>query len=131
MRAAMPAPLERMLKGSPTDSMEVAKEIVGDKVHVDHALLAQLSRDKHLGRWPRIAAIYALGLVGERELAGVLRDVLSDRTEDLKVREHAAEALGNIGDRDSLSLLHDVLASERSAKLRHSCKYAIRELGTL
>lgn len=128
MQVVIPQFLEPMLKGSPAESMEIAKQIVGDHIHVDHALLAKLGEDKQLGRWARIAAIYALGLVGEVELAMSLRHVLSDKTDDVKVREHAAEALGNIGDRDSVDLLRKVMTNAKSSKLRHSCEYAIREL---
>lgn len=131
MHAAVPQSLEPMLKGTPADSMEIAKQIIGDRIHVDHALLAQLGEDKSIGRWPRIAAIYALGLVGEPEFAAALRHVLSDTTDDVKVREHAAEALGNLGDRDALGLLQHVMAAAKSPKLRRSCEYAIRELSIL
>jgi HEAT repeat protein len=127
----IPESLEPMLHGSATDSMEIAKLIIGDRIQVDHGILAQLGEDKSLGRWARIAAIYALGFVGEVEFSPALRHVLSDKTDDLKVREHAAEALGNIGDREALELLRKVIETERSVKLRNSCEYALHELATL
>src|SRR5436190_22190602 len=128
MPVTLPPPLKTLIEGTPIESMEVAKEIIGDKIQVDPKILAQLSLDKKLRHSSRIAAIYALGLVGEPALGAALRKVLADHTDDIDVREHSTEALGNIGDISALDLLHTVLTAESNPKLRKSCEFAIREL---
>jgi len=130
--AAIPATLQPMIEGSPIDSMEVAKAIVGEDLHIDPNVLAHLAKEKTFSTSARVAAVYALGYVAEtEEQAAVLRDILADQTDDLTVREHAAEDLGNLGDKGSLTLLQNVLAIETSEPLRASCRYAIEELNEL
>jgi HEAT repeat protein len=117
------------LFGSPEESMDAAKSIIGNRISADHALLGQIGAAKDVQKWPRIAAIYALGFVGERESAPVIRRILADETNDPAIRAHAAEALGNLRDRDSVGLLRDVLAHRPPSDVAESCSYALHELG--
>ena len=121
--------LAQVLTGSPADCMEVAKKIIGRQIPANLGMLAKIGQDKSLGIWQRIAAIYALGFLGEWEFTKTLGDILADPTDDLAVRSHAAEALGNLGDRHMADLLRDVLSRKPPKELRESCKYALGELG--
>ena len=120
--------LARALGGSPADCMEWAKKIVGDQLAVEHRVLAEIGSDKSLRDWPRIAAIYALGLIGEREFSAALADILADTSNSPAVRGYAAEALGNIGDKRQLSLLKRVRRQKPSRELAESVDYALEEL---
>jgi HEAT repeat protein len=117
-----------MIEGTPIESMEIAKQIIGAKIKVDPAALASIAANKEFRKGTRIAAVYALGLIGEPTHAGSLKQIVSDQADDIDVREHAAEALGNIHDPTSLDLLREVLAAEKNLALRASCEFAIREL---
>jgi len=120
--------LLHMLTGSPGDCMEAAKKMIGGQIPTDHRTLAKIGRDKSLEVWPRIAAIYALGLLGERKFADALGNIVADRTDDLAVRSHAAEALGNLGNKDITGVLRDVLRGKPPKELREACTYALGEL---
>ena len=112
----------------PVQCMEWAKQVVGGKASYDEAALVALARDQAAGEWPRIAALYALGLVGSADVCPAIRDLLADAGEIETVRSHAAEALGNLGDRDAARLLHDVLQDQPGKSLRESCEYALSEI---
>lgn len=108
----------------------MAKSIVGGKTTVSNKILGEVGLDKSAGTWPRIAAIYALGFVGDSRSTPKLRKILADETDDAAVRAHAAEALGNIGDRAVVGLLRDILGHQPPPELRESCTYALDELDT-
>jgi len=127
-RSSIPPHLLPLMEGDPATAMEVAKAIIGDKIKVDHKLLAQIAADKSIRKWSRIAAIYALGLAAEDGFAPDLRKILADDTDDATVRGHAAEALGNLQDRASISLLRDILDHKPPPELSESCSYALQEL---
>ena len=118
----------QMLSGSPADCMEVAKKIIGRQIPVNNVTLAKIAQDKSLSIWQRKAAIYSLGFLGEAKCAQILGDVVSDLTEDLSVRSHAAEALGNIGEKRMVGLLKNILALKPPEELQESCRYALDEL---
>jgi HEAT repeat protein len=120
--------MRQLSADDPVQCMEWAKQIVGGKAAYDEAAFVALARDSTAGDWPRIAAIYALGLVGSGEVCPVIRDLLGDPGESEAVRSHAAEALGNLGDRDAVRMLKDVLQNEPSEALRESCEYALSEI---
>ncbi len=128
-RSPIPESLYRLIEGDPATSMEVAKRIIGDDVRIDHNLLAQIATDKSIRKWSRIAAIYALGFVGEDKFADTIRKILADATDDVLVRSHAAEALGNLRDKASVPLLQNVLRYGPPPDLSESCSYALSELG--
>jgi len=121
--------LSTILGGSAADCIEAAKAIIGGKITIKNKVLAEISLGKSSGKWPRIAAIYALGFVGDNGSTAKLRKILADETDDAAVRAHAAEALGNIGDRAVVGLLRDILGHEPAPELRESCTYALDELG--
>jgi HEAT repeat protein len=127
-RSSIPPQLLTLLQGSPAVAMEVAKAIIGDKIKVDHNLLADIAADKSIPKWSRIAAIYALGFVAGDGFTVSLRKILADDTDDAIVRGHAAEALGNLQDRASISLLRDILGHKPPPELSESCSYALQEL---
>jgi HEAT repeat protein len=110
------------------ESMETAKKIIGGHIEAEPAELARIAQDKDVGKWPRIAAMYTLGFLGNRAFSPVLRHILADSSNDLDIRSYAAEALGNIGDQDAAMLLKKVLRDVPPAALRESCKYALEEL---
>ena len=120
--------LTRALAGSPADCMEAAKKIIGRQIAANPRTLSKIGQDKSLGTWQRIAAIYALGLLGEKEFSKILGNILSDPADDLGVRSHAAEALGNIGDSHMTGMLRDILSRKPPKELRDSCTYALEEL---
>lgn len=109
-------------------SMETAKKIIGGHLEAEPAELARIAQDKDVGKWPRIAAMYTLGFLGNREFSSVLRHILADSSNDLDIRSYAAEALGNIGDQEAATLLKNVLRDAPPAALRESCQYALEEL---
>ena len=121
--------LSTIFAGSAADCIEAAKAIVAGKITVKTKVLAEVGVDKSSEKWPRIAAIYALGFIGDSRSTPKLR-ILADETDDAAVRAHAAEALGNIGDRAVVGLLRDILGHEPTPELRESCAYALDELGT-
>src|ERR1700730_6794873 len=90
-------------------SMETAKKIIGGHLEAEPAELARIAQDKDVGKWPRIAAMYTLGFLGNREFSSVLRHILADSSNDLDIRSYAAEALGNIGDQEEAMLLKNGL----------------------
>jgi HEAT repeat protein len=112
----------------PIQCMEWAKQIVGGKAPYDEPTLLMLAQNSASGEWPRIAALYVLGLVGSRDVCPLIRNLLADPGESEAVRSHAAEALGNLGDRESVGLLHDILQAEPGLPLRESCEYALGEI---
>jgi HEAT repeat protein len=121
--------LLKLLTGSPADCMEVAKKIIGRQIPADQTTLAKIARDKSLQTWQRIAAVYALGFLGNARIAETLGEIASDSTEELAVRSHAAEALGNLGDGNMTGLLREILKHKPPKELRESCNYALQELG--
>jgi HEAT repeat protein len=128
-RSSIPQSLSRLIQGDPATSMEIAKRIIGGDIRIDHNLLAQIATDKSIRKWPRIAAIYALGFVGEDKFVDTIRKILADATDDVLVRSHVAEALGNLRDKCAVPLLQDVLNYEPPPELSESCSYALNELG--
>jgi len=118
-----------LFNDDPIESMETAKKIIGGYMKVDSAELAEIAQDNNIKKWSRIAAIYALGFLGEEKFAPILRNILADVTNGVDIRSHAAEALGNIGDRDAAMLLKDILGHAANLALRESCQYALEELG--
>ena len=126
-RSSIPQSLSRLIQGDPATSMEVAKRIIGGDIRVDQNFLAQIATDKSIRKWPRIAAIYALGFVGEDKFADTIRRILADSTDDVLVRSHAAEALGNLRDKGAVPLLQNVLRYEPPPELSESCSYALNE----
>ena len=121
--------LSTIFAGSAADCIEAAKAIVAGKITVKNQVLAEIGVDKSSEKWPRIAAIYALGFIGDSRSTPKLRKILADETDDPAVRAHAAEALGNMGDRAVVGLLRDILGHEPTPELRESCAYALDELG--
>jgi len=117
------------LFGNAVDAMETAKAIVGNRIRVDPAILADIGADKSLERWSRIAAIYVLGLLGKVRYSPMLRGILGDEAEDATIRGHAAEALGNLRDKRSAVVLQRMLSVEAAPELRESLSYALQELG--
>jgi|ERR1700733_3860632 HEAT repeat protein len=124
----IPASLSRMMGGDPIEAMEIAKQIVGGDIPVVPRVLGQIAANGLQPKWTRIAAIYSLGFLGNRNFLPELRDILSDNKIDDEIRSYAAEALGNIGDEDSVSILRDVLRSHPTGELLASCNYALNEL---
>jgi HEAT repeat protein len=120
--------MAHVFSDDPATAMEMAKAIIGGRVHVGYDALAQEASDNAASKWPRIAAIYALGFLADPRISPILREILSDNRLDSDVRAHAAEALGNIGDRDSIMLLKDILGNSPTSELRESCEYALGEL---
>jgi HEAT repeat protein len=110
------------------ESMETAKRIIGGHLKVDHAELARIAQATDVGKWPRIAAMYTLGFLGDKTFSPVLRRILADSRNDLDIRSYAAEALGNIGDQDAAMLLKEILRHAPPWALRESCEYALEEL---
>jgi HEAT repeat protein len=124
-----PAPSSVLpLFAEPADAMEFAKRIIGGTAKVNQRDFAAIAKDKAHPKWTRVAAIYALGLIGARRQAPSLRRIVGDHGDDPFVRAHAAEALGNIGDRRAPDLLISILATHPPPELRESCEYALREL---
>src|SRR5271167_4641241 len=109
------------------ESMETAKKIIGGHVEANPAELSRIAQDKNVGKWPRIAAMYTLGFLGDKKFSPILRYILADSSNDLDIRSYAAEALGNIGDQDAAMLLKNVLRDAPPAALRESCEYALEE----
>src|SRR6266403_767978 len=85
--------LSTILSGSAEDCIEAAKAIIGGRIPVKSKVLAEISVDKSAAKWARIAAIYALGFVGDHGSTVKLRKILADESDDDAVRAHAAEAL--------------------------------------
>jgi len=56
--------------------MEAAKKIIGRQIAANPRTLSKIGQDKSLGTWQRIAAIYALGLLGEKEFSKILGNIL-------------------------------------------------------
>src|ERR1700693_2154338 len=118
-----------LLSDDPVESMETAKKIIGGTAALDNVSLSKIAGDKDIGKWPRIAAIYALGFApGAGDYAPTFRRILSDEKEDPEIRSHAAEALGTIGDREAVVILKAVLGHAPPEPLRESCEYALEEL---
>jgi HEAT repeat protein len=120
--------LVQLLSGDAVQCMETAKKIIAGGLAIAPAELVEIARAKAQGKWPRIAAIYALGLVGGDEVSPTIRAILADSENDEDVRSHAAEALGNLRDRGAVILLRDILAHAPEPALRDSCEYALGEL---
>jgi HEAT repeat protein len=110
------------------ESMETAKKIIGGHLEAEPAELVRIAEGKDVGKWPRIAAMYTLGFLGNTKFAPVLSKILADSSNDLDIRSYAAEALGNIGDPEAATLLKRVLRDAPPAALRESCQYALEEL---
>jgi HEAT repeat protein len=118
-----------LTSGDPVENMETAKKVIGGDADIDNVTLSKVAENKSLGKWPRIAAIYALGFAaGAAGYAGLFRRILSDEREDPEIRSHAAEALGNLRDRNAVMLLKDILGHASDPALLASCRYALGEL---
>ena len=76
-------------------------------------VLAELTR--HRSAWIRACAVFALGLVGTRELVEKLEALTRD--DDELTRLNAVEAIGKLGSRESLPFL-ERLASRTKGKLQ-------------
>src|SRR5260370_26403010 len=98
--------------------METAKQIIGHKLMVDPESLEPILLDKSSRRWARIAAIYSLGVLGERSAVAAPLGILSDCRESIGVRAHPAEALGNINDAAAVPDLARALPQEAPPSLR-------------
>jgi HEAT repeat protein len=128
MTESIPQSLLPMINGNPSQAMEIAKQIIGGKLPVEHRQLAAIAKDPQNSKWSRIAAIYALGFLADKEFVDDLRKLLADRDTDPDIRSHAAEALGNIRDRGSIILLRNVLRTRPTGPLLESCNYALNEM---
>ena len=124
----IPASLSPMISGDPVEAMEIAKQIVGGDIPVAPRVLGPIAADGQQPKWTRIAAIYALGFLGNRNFLPELRAILSDAKIDGEIRSYAAEALGNIKDKDSINLLRDVIINHAAGELLESCNYALNEM---
>jgi len=119
-----------MLSGRPDDAMEAAKRIVTRKAQIDPALLAEIASNRTYKKWSRIAAIYALGFADYKRFGQTPLRVLSNRSEDSALRDHAAEALGNMREPRATATLGKVLMAKENPRIKRSCIYALSEIGT-
>ena|ERR1700734_4086067 len=129
MNDVLPLSLSPLMSGDPDAAMEVAKQIIGGQLPVDHRLLVKIATDEAKPKWTRIAAIYALGFLGDKTAAPEMREMLGNSEIDVDIRSHAAEALGNIRDRSSIKVLKSVLRRSPPGPLEESCNYALSEMG--
>jgi len=119
----------RIVTGDPVDAMEAAKEIIRSRKPPSAAWLEEVAGDSSCREWSRIAAVYALGFLGNKPSASVLVRILQDEREHPKLRGHAAEALGNLRERRALSVLRKILMSDERSDLKKWCVYAASEIG--
>lgn len=89
-------------------------------------LLKLLTEDKE--NQVRIAAVYALGLLGAREALETILEILKNKNEDSGLRGSAAEALADIGDTRAIDPLMEALSDE-SVEVRFWSVFALGELG--
>lgn len=75
----------------------------------------------------RIAAAYALGMLGDRRYAHRLASILENQKEDPSLRSHVAEALGRIGDENSVESLSRAL-DEDLEDVVYSSVYALGQI---
>jgi HEAT repeat protein len=121
--------LALMLAGDPIQAMESAKKIIGGKVNIDPALLAEIASNKTYKKWSRIAAIYALGFVNYTPSAQELIRILGSRDEDSRLKDHAAEALGNMNEPRATAILARILRAKEKPHVKQSCIYALSQIG--
>lgn len=76
----------------------------------------------------RSASAAMLGWIGSKSAAKYLHEVLLDKSEDVGVREHAAEALGSIGSRRSVGPLITVL-KDPNPVVRYWASFALGKIG--
>ena len=122
-----PAALTPMLgAGAAAPVREVALEVAG------RLRLAELSPSLraclHDGDDLAATAAEGLGLIGDIEAAGALRDLAGDQARALPARAAAVTALGSIGDPGSVPLLEPLLASG-DWPIRAAAARALGQLG--
>src|SRR4051812_4133996 len=114
--------------GSPEDSMEAAKWLIGHWERSYSPILRSIALEKRAKPWSRIAATYTLGLSGDRGTTDALIEILLDTHNSVVLRSHAAEALGNLRAIRAKSSVYRCLRSTKNAILTRSLKYALQEL---
>jgi hypothetical protein len=86
--------LDAILIGDPVEAMEAAKRLVKQNDATDVTTLLTIATCKTMRLWSRIAAIWTLGFIDEDAVSvAALRRIQQDQSEDVRIREHAAEAL--------------------------------------
>lgn len=115
--------------GEPREAMEAAKYLIS-KPDMDYSTsLEMILANKKAKPWSRIASSYVLGLSNRKKSVGVLIDVLSDRTNSIQLRSHAAEALGNLRAPSAVSTL-EAMAKSSNATLKRNCIYALQQIAS-
>jgi HEAT repeat protein len=121
--------------GDPERAMEAAKLLIGmpEDIHLTRGL-SFLVANQDYKDWSRIAAAYVLGFVppsAETAHPRILRQVLRDKRNSVRVRTHVAESLGNLRDIEATPLLKQLLFNpEESTSVRKWCIYALSEIGS-
>lgn len=128
-------PILELLSDDPSRSMEAAKRLIGMPPVPAIALrLAFIAARPEYRDRSRIAAAYALGfypISARSSHQFVLREILQNRANSVRIRTHAAEALGNLGDREAVEFLREIMMDDReSTTLRKWCIFALSEIGT-
>jgi len=122
-KSSVPALLEAIVHGAPagTDPAtklvnETNKEIaetlgeLRDPAAVDGLMrLARESKDAYV----RVAAVVALGQIGDRRAVDVLVQVATDEAEETYVNKKAVQALGDLGDPRAVPAIKKMLFHER------------------
>ncbi len=91
-----------------------------------YPLITALYEDESLE--VRVAAAYALGLLGDDKAVEPLVSILSDRTQEPRVRGMAAEALSDINDSRAITPLIAAL-TDVSVEVRFWAAFALGKLG--
>lgn len=123
----IPKALQAIKASDPAGAFEAAKWLVQRRI--GPGPLVQILEDKKNGLQNRLAAAYAIGLIGKvRGVIPALMSILQDRKEHPKVRAEVAEALGHLRAKRAIPLLGEILTSNESSKIRAECIFALSEM---
>lgn len=129
------ADLELIREAHEIEAVEAAKRIIDYEFPADDSLLSQLGQiavNINQKTLARAMAIYTLGFVDTaRRSAPVVRGILADSSEQVMLRDHAAEALGNMLDRDATDLLTRMTSLDAWPEVRESAKWALEHMASL
>lgn len=121
--------IEQIEQGDAVSAMEAAKALINASHGEASRDLLRIATNKSIRVGSRVAAVYALGLIGmTHQVGSSLMGLLADNSDAVEVRDHAAEALGNMRFRRALPTLIEVALHAKNNALKRSCEYAISEM---
>lgn len=95
--------IDVILAGEPVEAMEAAKRLAAQNNPHHIPTLVAIAANKGLPMWPRIAALWTLGLTDDdRVSVPALKRIIADEKEGEQIKDYANEALDHLGDDDHI-----------------------------